>query len=1262
MRKFLKRIVAFSLVLTLGIGLIGCAGGYDDTEANLRVGALEEIITSLQKENTTLKEQTFLLEKAIFALKNENASLEDKAAVLTSALSLLQDRDASNSQKIVALEAAKVALLGEVATISANNTALAELSAELTISIGEILAVNSSQDQKISALESANSTLSSQVASLLSDLGGLQTTNIDLLTAIDDLQGEIGSLNSQLSTAIAAITQLGLDLATANGNLLAVTDQLAIALTEIGKLQQFMDEIYVEVYKAFMNPYGYASLVVTNRVNIPETIVTNEVEFLDALYDARGTSNTVRKSDKIIRIDADVLNLGWIEVSAQVLAETGQTMSQRYGTTIFKQDAMPTEHPILIAKGVTEYTMEFTNHFMIYSNHGAVIKHFGTTINYCNDVVIRNLDFQELWEWDESSRGMFNNRDWDTFVLNGNVDGFWFDHNTVQASYDGLIDAKNNCKNITISWCDFTFKPNDFMRAQIEDLDARLLSETPGTSRYPSYWAETRVKADAAGVSMEELIAFFSSGNKSFNLGNSGSNSNYNYSMLTVTFHHINAANIKERFPRMRKGDAHMYNIKNDGSALYNLLDDCIFNYQNMSICVTENAAVLLENSHFINVDDPIRTNQQFNDDDRYTGRYLVLNSIYELPDSSVYYNGNSNEPGTPWATSSSRYPEREFYLRNDQEIPYNYKEFMVDAIDLEDLFETTPYGAGTLKNYNWKLINPELGFDGTFNESHKIDDYINLTNSSQRLNVPNANYVVGAAYSELNPTVYNYYNNDPSRNGALSNVVYVRDVDYTLVVDYSELDMNTPGLYTVKYEFTNLHRSDDVVVREQQVVVSAAGVNIALDSASLSRMIDGAVHLTARIFSPTSAPVSGNYTLYAYASSNASESAATIKTGNAVTASGTVTVPWINAATGQYIHFLAVQGANESAVYSLEVETEETIVPIFTTQDFANMLKFDTKGMVFKLQNDIIFPKDIRIAETPTLEGVLDGNGYSVIGLKSVAFGVFRLIQGGVIKDITFDHCYVDGSNDSASGLLSQNVSGIVRMYDVNFIGSGARQYRASGVGVIAGSAIAGSDVTLWNISYDGAGFTANDYNVNGTSTVGGFFGTIAGKVTAENILIKNVSVVARNLDGTNAPYGATVGLFGGNVSGTVSITNLIAINCSVGGTTAVAGLFGNAGTAANGITLNKVYVEVEFVKPATGANWGTNGYIHGGGGTGSRYAATNNVYYVRCANDGSIPTTGKHTWATVVTKSASYITDIPSTVFTSALWTITTGDVVLN
>src|SRR5581483_1322597 len=163
--------------------------------------------------------------------------------------------------------------------------------------------------------------------------------------------------------------------------------------------------------------------------------VTTALELANALVSANKTAGAV----KVIEI-MNNLNLGWNEVGSAV---------QNLASTPFRAHATPKLHPALITAGMSLLDIKPKSGLTIFSASGATIKHCNFNIKSTANIIVRNLKFDENWEWDEATKGNYDSNDWD-FITIGNggaVTNVWIDHCTFTKAYDGVVDQKKGTVN-----------------------------------------------------------------------------------------------------------------------------------------------------------------------------------------------------------------------------------------------------------------------------------------------------------------------------------------------------------------------------------------------------------------------------------------------------------------------------------------------------------------------------------------------------------------------------------------------------------------------------------------------------------------------------------------------------------------------------------------------------------------------------------------------------------------------------------------------
>ena len=436
---------------------------------------------------------------------------------------------------------------------------------------------------------------------------------------------------------------------------------------------------------------GFARAVIGGGV-IPQTDpryfrVTNATELVAALG-----SKTV----KVIEIMND-LDLGWNEIPPA--AQTGA----------LRADVAPLLHPSLVKSGVSVVDVAAHDGLTIFSASGAAIRHAHINIKRSTNLIVRNLRFDELWEWDEASKGDYDKAGWDFITIDMGCKTIWIDHCTFSKAYDGVIDIKGGSADVTISWNAFVADdggPTSFVRAQIAALES-------DHSAAPMY-AFLRDN----GFSVDDIVNVVRSQKKGHLIGAlelDPANASH-----TVTLHHDYYKNMQDRLPRLRAGDAHVYNIfvDNTEARAARLRRDAVvaamapaaaskltasqptyhFTVTSNGSISTEGGAVLVEKSKLVDVLSQMRNNQVDPNMPQFTGKIRALDVISVL--DGVTFRGGSEDPGSPLAPVPA--PAAPFSWNGFSELPYDT--VADDPSTLSDRL-TGPAGAGAGK-LSWDKSN----------------------------------------------------------------------------------------------------------------------------------------------------------------------------------------------------------------------------------------------------------------------------------------------------------------------------------------------------------------------------------------------------------------------------------------------------------------------------------------------------------------------------------------------------------------------------
>jgi pectate lyase len=407
---------------------------------------------------------------------------------------------------------------------------------------------------------------------------------------------------------------------------------------------------------------------------------------------------------KVIEIMND-LDLGFNEVPAA--AKTN---------SLWRSHNLPQIHPVLLQTGVSLLDIQKKSGLTIFSANGSTIRHATLNIKNSGNVIVRNLKFDQMWEWDEATKGQYDKNDWDFIDLgnSGTVSNIWVDHCTFTKAYDGITDIKDGSYNITFSWCKYTgddgaTNPNSWVRQQFNALE---------TNR-SSYAMYNFLRNN--GFSLEDIVTICQGHDKTHLIGATTAAINSQHS---VTFHHDWFINPWDRLPRLRGGNIHNYDIYVDdtlGLAARRLRDaraaamsaanqntlNNTYNFRpflNGTIS-TEGGAILVEKSVYIDCITPLRNNQTDPSNPTYTGKIMATDTVYQMDDT--YVRGNSTDPGNPLGPFQAPTIPFSWNLPNNA-LPYTYT--MDDPSLLAGIVTDPNSGAGagvlTWNKTNWLVTS----------------------------------------------------------------------------------------------------------------------------------------------------------------------------------------------------------------------------------------------------------------------------------------------------------------------------------------------------------------------------------------------------------------------------------------------------------------------------------------------------------------------------------------------------------------------------
>jgi pectate lyase len=449
----------------------------------------------------------------------------------------------------------------------------------------------------------------------------------------------------------------------------------------------------------FANTTTGGGIVATNDPTYRQCYTA--LDLANALVAAKKTAGAV----KVIEIMND-LNLGWNEVGSAV---------QNLASTPFRAHNPPKLHPVLLVTGMSLLDIQPKSGLTIFSANGATIRHCNFNPKGCTNLIIRNLKFDQNWEWDEASKGNYDENDWDFITIGngGSVSNIWIDHCTFTKSYDGIVDTKAGSSAFTLSWCKYTgddgaTNPNSWVWQQINALESNRNS-----------YAFYGFLRNTVGYSTTDIVTIIQGHDKTHLAGQNDLDSNN--ATLTMTFHHLWLINVWDRcVPRLRAGNVHDYDVFADATVLLaakklrnareaglsssnsNTLNNTYsFDPPMNGAISTEGGALLLEKSVYLETLTPLRNNQTNPNEPAYTGKILGLDVIYQQ--NGVVTRGNSTDPGSQLGPFQATIIPFSWNLPGNH-LPYTYT--TDDPAQLQAIVTSPVAGAGagvlTWDKTNW--------------------------------------------------------------------------------------------------------------------------------------------------------------------------------------------------------------------------------------------------------------------------------------------------------------------------------------------------------------------------------------------------------------------------------------------------------------------------------------------------------------------------------------------------------------------------------
>ncbi|MDE7454023.1 MAG: hypothetical protein K2N22_06415, partial [Clostridia bacterium] len=433
----------------------------------------------------------------------------------------------------------------------------------------------------------------------------------------------------------------------------------------------------------------------------------------------------------VIEIEND-LNLGYYKLSSEV--KSGGLVSDFASKVNNLKDYLYLSDNFT-ENGVSQIKVENTSDLLIYSKNGAKLTHCGFKLTSDNNVVFRNLEFDEMWQWEDGNPSASKIGDYDWFgwayfkiAFCGYI---WIDHCTFGKSYDGQIDYSNpdytanagvafrapygadGNNGLHISWCNFNAGSDDsdgylyqMMQEIEEDYQAHKDAEAGYVSQH-AYYDALRNK----GASFEDILYGVAiPQKKGFLCGDSGNNKeDYEYNLkLQISFSNCKFTNLEDRLPKLRGGNACMYNCIVDSSQYYayrtkltGLGAKSIVTGVNSSWkCALVSQGIVCgnggsfygENCIYKGIEYLLKNNDS-NSSPKVDGGYKLVNCSYQTGAESSAYVGSSSDAGNKFSNSSASILKTDYFKWHTEEEAQPFTVCATGLDELEDWLADTAYG-----------------------------------------------------------------------------------------------------------------------------------------------------------------------------------------------------------------------------------------------------------------------------------------------------------------------------------------------------------------------------------------------------------------------------------------------------------------------------------------------------------------------------------------------------------------------------------------
>ncbi len=381
--------------------------------------------------------------------------------------------------------------------------------------------------------------------------------------------------------------------------------------------------------------------------------------------------------------------------------------------------------------GVSQIKVEGISNLLIYSKNGAKITHAGFKVTSSTNVVFRNLEMDEIWQWEDTNKS-------DTSFTIGDMDAYgwayfkisfcgyiWIDHCTFGKAYDGIIDVSNPDYTTPLTvinnkeYYTYTRAPygadgksavsitNCCFNAGSDDEDGyiyKMMKEIEESyQKKENKYLYYKSLRDDIGLSFKDILYGIAiPQKKAFLCGDNPDLSHYNLN-LHVSIGNCYFKNIEDRLPKVRGGNAVVYNTIFDNNQYYYYRDKIkaatgisAFNSKfkcglvSQGFVIGQGGSLEVFNSKVMGIDSVIKNN------DSGVGGFK-FNSVLikkKLDDTGIYGSTDTTSFDSFIATTTNPISTDNFKI-NDPTMVFEPSVYDVDKLE-DTLFKTMHIGVNT--------------------------------------------------------------------------------------------------------------------------------------------------------------------------------------------------------------------------------------------------------------------------------------------------------------------------------------------------------------------------------------------------------------------------------------------------------------------------------------------------------------------------------------------------------------------------------------